>query len=95
MAVEYIGPDYVELQPLATPYVSGVLEYEGQPAPLRFMIQDRKSGELLASGKSNADGTYKRYLNQVYISERQVFVISFDDTGKYNAQVADLINAVP
>lgn len=76
------------------PFVAGVTKREGAPESMRLMVTDRLSGKVLASGKSKSDGTFKRYLYDEYILDRQCFVVTFDDTGVYNAQISDLINAV-
>lgn len=76
------------------PYIAGVTKYEGVPAKMRIMVCDRLEGKVLASGKSKDDGTFKRYLPDDYVADKQCFVVTFDDTGVYNAQISDLINAV-
>lgn len=86
----------VEILPDLNPnaLISGVLQFESTPAVVRYQIIDRLNGNILAAGHSKSDGKFENYVSSIYIQDRKVYVISFDDTGTYNAQVADLINAV-
>lgn len=74
--------------------IAGTTLYEGVPASQRFMVVNRLSGIVVASGKSRSDGTFARFVGSNFVSDNAVTVITFDDTGTYNAEVADHINAV-
>lgn len=96
MAYESFNVGLIQLgvsQPI--PKISGTLFVESKPTKKRFMVIDRLSGEIVASGKSNQDGTFTRFVSIKYTNNKKLFVISFDDTAVYNAEVADHINAVP
>jgi len=97
MAYELIGPAIFELGVVEQPFalIEGTLYVENAPAQKRFMIIDRLSGEVIHSGLSNTDGAFKRYVDPSFTNNRKLYVISFDDTAVYNAEVADHINAVP
>lgn len=77
------------------PFIGGSLLVENAPAKKRFFAIDRLSGKIIASGKSKPDGTFKKYVPESYNNNKKLFVISFDDTAVYNAEVADHINATP
>lgn len=72
------------------PFVGGVTKVENVPTSVRFAVLDRISMTPLSVKKSNSDGTYKVYLARG-AATMPVCVIAFDDTGKYNAQIADHI----
>lgn len=74
--------------------IAGTTFYENVPASQRFMVLNRLNGDIVASGKSRDDGTFTRFVSADFVVNNAVTVISFDDTGTYNAQVADHINAV-
>lgn len=74
--------------------ISATIFYENQLSSQRFMIQDRKTGVVIASGRTNAQGVLTRFVGANYVQDDALLVIGFDDTGTYNAQVADHINAV-
>ncbi len=74
--------------------ISATIFYENQLSSQRFMIMDRLTGTVIASGRTNAQGVFTRFVGANYVIDDSVLVIGFDDTGTYNAQVADHINGV-
>ena len=68
--------------------------FEGVASPQRILVFDRFSGDIVASGKSKEDGTFRRYVGNIYTDERKVMVVTLDDTATYNAEIADHVNSV-
>ena len=88
------APIYVPGASIDLPYIAGITKFEGTPKSMRFSIHDRLSGQPITAGYSNGLGEFKKYLATDYVVDKQCFVVTFDDTGVYNAQISDLINAV-
>ncbi len=74
--------------------VSATIFYENQLSSQRFMIMDRLTGTVIASGRTNAQGVFTRFVGANYVTDDALLVIGFDDSITYNAQVADHINGV-
>ena len=67
---------------------------DGNPAQKRVMVFNRISLELLAATYSApATGTWELYGLPEY-AEGSLLVVAFDDTGTYNAEVADYVSQV-
>ncbi len=97
MSIETLNPLLLfELRPESRPnaQVSATIFYEDQLSSQRFMILDRKDASVIASGRTNAQGVFTRFVGANYVIDDSLLVIGFDDTGTYNAQVADHINGV-
>tara|TARA_R100000697_G_scaffold82697_1_gene94586 strand:+ start:2584 stop:2865 length:282 start_codon:yes stop_codon:yes gene_type:complete len=91
-----INPGIFELLPTGDPnaVISATIFYENQLSSQRFMILDRLSGGVIASGKTDEQGVFTRFVGDKYVIDDALLVVGFDDTGTYNAQVADHINGV-
>lgn len=78
-------------EPFAKVY--GVTKTDSVPTPSRISILDRVSQYLLFTGKTAADGSWQRYVPAPYVTLRKLAVIAFDDTGTFNAVIADNVSA--
>lgn len=73
--------------------IAGTVTVDGQPAVKKVLAFNRATYELLGVTESAADGTWE-IKGMPPTKEREVLVLALDDTGKYNAEVADFITAV-
>ena len=64
-------------------------QIDGEPARRRISILDRKSQSLLWHSFTNIDGEITRILPLQYTTSDYLIVTAMDDTGTYNAVVAD------
>lgn len=72
----------------------GTVKVDGAPAEKRIVLQDRRSMSYIGSTISRPDGTWK--IGNIWNpGEGNGLVTVFDDTGTYNAEVADHITLVP
>ena len=74
--------------------LAGTVTVDGNPAQKRVMVFNRISLELIAATYSApATGAWELYGLPEYV-ERSLLVLAFDDTGTYNAEVADYVSQV-
>jgi len=73
--------------------LAGVTKVNGVPAPKRVHLLLRGTNVVVASKISRSDGTWEiKGINEY--PERSLTVIAFDDTGNYNAEIADFVSQV-
>lgn len=96
MTIQTLNPFIFEVADESRPnaMVSATIFYENQLSSQRVMVMDRLDGTVIASGKTNAQGVFTRFVGANYVIDDALLVVGFDDTGTYNAQVADHINGV-
>ena len=74
--------------------LAGTVTVDGNPAQKRVMVFNRISLELLAATYSDpATGAWELSGLPEY-AEGSLLVVAFDDTGTYNAEVADCVSQV-
>ncbi len=73
--------------------IAGTVTVDGKPAVKKVLAFNRATYQLLGNTESAADGTWQ-IKGMPPTKEREILVLSLDDTGKYNAEVADFITAV-
>ena len=74
--------------------LAGTVTVDGNPAQTRVRVFNRISLKLLAAAYSApATGAWELYGLPEY-SEGSLLVVAFDDTGTYNAEVADYVSQV-
>ena len=74
--------------------LAGTVTVDGNPAQKRVMVFNRISLELLAATYSDqATGAWELYGLPEY-TKRSLLVVAFDDSGQYNAEVADYVSQV-
>ena len=74
--------------------LAGTVTVDGSPAQKRVLLFDRISLELLAATYSaSATGAWELSGLPEY-AEGSLLVVAFDDTGTYNAEVADYVSQV-
>ena len=74
--------------------LAGTVTVDGNPAQKRVMVFNRISLELLAATYSApTTGAWELYGLPEY-AEGSLLVVAFDDTGTYNAEVADYVSQV-
>lgn len=72
----------------------GILtKINGVPARRRISIIDRKTQALLWHSFTEATGDISRVLPLIYATTDYLCVTAYDDTGTYNAVVADNVQA--
>ena len=72
--------------------LAGAVTVDGNPAQKRVLVFDRISLELLAATYSApATGAWELYGLPEY-AEGSLLVVAFDDSGQYNAEVADYVS---
>lgn len=64
-------------------------QIDGVPARRRISIIDRKSQLLLWHSFTNVDGEITRILPLKYATSDYLCIAAYDDTGTYNAVIAD------
>lgn len=67
----------------------------GVPYQSRVMVADRGSGTLFWLGKTDAAGKLRVIVPVEYTTKNDLLVTALDDTGTYNAVVADRVQAEP
>lgn len=73
--------------------LGGITKVEGVGASKRIHVLLRDTDTVVASTVSRPDGTWQiKGINE--FPERSLLVIAFDDTGTYNALVADFVSQV-
>jgi hypothetical protein len=73
---------------------AGTVKVDGAPAEKRIVLQDRRSMSYIGSAMSGPDGSWK--IGNIWNpGDRNALVTVFDDSGVYNAEVADHITLVP
>ena len=74
--------------------LAGTVTVDGNPAQKRVIVFNRISLELIAATYSApATGAWELSGMPEY-AERSLLVLAFDDTGTYNAEVADYVSQV-
>ena len=74
--------------------LAGTVTVDGNPAQKRVVVFNRISLKLLAATYSApATGAWELYGLPEY-AEGSLLVVAFDDTGTYNAEVADYVSQV-
>ncbi|WP_417705313.1 hypothetical protein [Rheinheimera aquimaris] len=82
-------PSILPAQTQQTATLTVKTQINGVPAKRRISILDRKSQVLLWHSFTNADGEITRVLPLNYATADYLIVTALDDTGTYNAVVAD------
>lgn len=74
--------------------LAGTVTVDGLPAQKRILVIDRNTFAIYAQTLSNpVTGAWEVYGLPQY-PERSLLVLAFDDTGNYNAEVADQVSQV-
>jgi hypothetical protein len=88
--------------PIAAPFagkpgrhrLAGVVKVNGTPAQKRIAVTDRYTHFVYAQVLSQPnDGSWEVY-GLPELPERSLLIVAFDDTGEFNAEVADFVSQV-
>lgn len=74
--------------------LGGTIKENGVPAKKRIMIFHKKTYEIIASAWSDATTGIWKISNTNEYPDRMLYVVAFDDTGTYNAEIADFVSQV-
>lgn len=85
----FVYPNNLVALPLQAAALSVQTKIDGVPARRRISIIDRKSQSLLWHSFTNPDGEITRILPLKYATSDYLCVAAYDDTGTYNAVIAD------
>lgn len=74
--------------------LSGVIKVNGLPAKKRVAVFHRTTlNRVAVTNSSSSDGTWQISGITEY-PEQSLLVVAFDDSGEYNAEVADFVSQV-
>ena len=74
--------------------LAGTVYVDGSPAQKRIVVFKRNTTELVADTYSHpATGAWEIYGLAEFV-ERDLLVLALDETGNYNAEVADFVSQV-
>lgn len=72
--------------------IAGTVTVDGKPAIKKVLAFSRGTYRLLGSTESGADGKWE-IKGMPPTKEREILILGLDDSGKYNADVADFLTA--
>ena len=72
--------------------IAGTVKVNGTPAKKRVLVFDRKSNVVVASTYADATTGNFKISNINEYPEESLFVIAFDDSTTFNAEIADFVS---
>lgn len=89
----FYRPKYLAAAPIPVATLTVKTRIDGVPAKKRISIFDRQSQALLWHSFTNSNGEITIGLPLNYVEADYLSVVAYDDTGTYNAVIADSARA--